>query len=50
MNFKDLKTISDPDPIFDKIRRNKHFLSYVYFKFINYLKYSKKIRKLIHYG
>jgi hypothetical protein len=40
----------DPDPIFKTLKRNKTFLGYAYFKFINYLKYSKKVREKIYYG
>lgn len=50
MKFNEITNIPDPDPIFNKIKRNKNFISYAYFKFINYLKYSKKVRQLINYG
>lgn len=39
----------DPDPIFKTLKRNKTFLGYLYFKFINYLKYSKKVREKLYY-
>jgi len=40
----------DPDPIFKTLKRNKTFLGYFYFKLINYLKYSKKVREKLYYG
>jgi len=40
----------DPDPIFKSLKRNKSFLGYLTFRFMNYLKYSKKLREKIYYG
>ena len=45
-----MKLNLDPDPVFKTLKRNKTFLSYGYFKFLNYLKYSKKVREKLYYG
>jgi len=45
-----MKLNLDPDPIFKTLKRNKTFIGYIYFKFINYLKYSKKVREKLYYG